>query len=187
MTTRNTGRIIDLVFMHSKVRISKIDVAKDELTAALEFFMDYKHPIAVHTLAFAAHTILSDVAHGTKQGTTIYHMIKPTVSKKRRSELINRINASYTYFKHARSDFDKQHEFNPDQTEWVLMWTINLFQEIAGYKTPLMACFVLWMCKEHPEISFGPFDDFLKTSSLPNVQTRDRRAYKDLEPLFPSV
>ena len=173
--------------MLNTIPISKADAAKDELTAALEMFMDYKHPLSVHVLAYSAHALLDAMAHATSQGMTISQLIRPDLSKKKKKMLHDKLNASYNFLKHAGRDFNKNFDFNPEQTEWVLLWTVNLFYDVMGYKTALMGCFQLWMCKEHPEISWDLMTETLESGNHPAFSTKDRRAYKDLIPYFPNI
>ena len=47
--------------MKKKIKISKLDAAKRHLETAIRLYFNYGDPIAIHTLACAAHGILSDL------------------------------------------------------------------------------------------------------------------------------
>lgn len=44
-----------------KLKISKLDAAKRQLETAIRLYFNEADPISIHTLAGAAHTILSDI------------------------------------------------------------------------------------------------------------------------------
>ena len=58
------------------MQLSKIDVADAQLRAAIRMFFEDAHPVAVHTLACAAHEILTNLGHKMELNTYLDQMAR---------------------------------------------------------------------------------------------------------------
>ena len=115
---------------------TKIEAARQQLSAAIELFFTTENPIAVHTLTAAAYNVLKDLAK--RQGLE-YPFLKngylDSLPERERAETWAFLNNPENFFKHADRDPDKTLEFNTDLTELLILDACAYFKH-SGAEPP---------------------------------------------------
>jgi hypothetical protein len=114
------------------IKVSKLEVARDQLDAAIETFFLSDNAVAVHTLTAAAYNVLRDIA---KQDGSAFPFIKTgfiaTLKESEKNKAVAFLNAPENFFKHADRDPNGILEFDPELTELMLMDACSYFKEKA--------------------------------------------------------
>ena len=84
------------------IRLSKIEVAERQLREAIRLFAEGRDPVAVRTVAGAAHQVLSDLTKTRGFGSFIKD--SPSLRPEKKSEWIGMVNSEQNFFKHADRD-----------------------------------------------------------------------------------
>lgn len=144
------------------VKVSKLEVARDQLDAAIEIFFLSDNAVAVHTLTAAAYNVLRDIA---KQDGSDFPFIKTgfiaTLKGSEKNKVMAFLNAPENFFKHADRDPDGILEFDPQLTELMLMDACSYFKEKPGFKPKHFDAIKVWagslradVSKDSPEGQF---------------------------------
>jgi hypothetical protein len=131
-------------------RVSKLDAARRQLREAILLFFERRDPIAVHTLAAAAHQILHDL--GQEKGGVSMLKDNPYIRSEKRGEVINILNAAQNFFKHADRDPDADFEFRPSATPLYIIDAVEMWGELSGSFFKEALIFRLWFLMAHPHL-----------------------------------
>lgn len=127
--------------------VTKLDAARRQLDSAISLYFREIDPIAVHTLACAAHQIIHDINYHRKGPKLLYDSLK--FKDECRGLAKKQLNQHYNFFKHADKDPDPEGEieFNPKGTElFIIMAIIGLQQlesSISCYCSAFFAYFAV--------------------------------------------
>ncbi len=161
--------------MKKKIKISKLDAAKRHLETAIRLYFNYGDPIAIHTLACAAHGILSDLNEEHKGNPMLVsdYLIKDEHKKYFRKM----IREPQNFFKHANKDPENTIDFNPDVSHFFIFDAISKYQEITDERVPFFIIFRGWFGAQH--LSLFYFSDEKKEfiSNTIRKYGDDRSAY----------
>lgn len=147
-------------------RVTKLDVAARQLSAAIRLFFTEWDAVAVHTLAAAAHQILVDL--GKRQG--IESVVKNTsrMTKPEARRFLKTINYPYNFLKHADQD--------PEGTMYVvpldrfaqdfLMDAVLMLQRMAHDIPFAGKVFWHWYVSKYP----AEFEDLPKDGEVAKMQ-----------------
>lgn len=126
-------------------KVTKLEVARDQLDAAIELFFLSDNAIAVHTLTAAAYNVLRDIAkHDGSDFPFIKTEFIATLKDSERSKIVAFLNAPENFFKHADRDPDEVLEFDPQLTELMLMDACSYFKEKPAYKPRHFDAIKVW-------------------------------------------
>ncbi|MEN7430856.1 hypothetical protein VA599_08855 [Chromobacterium sp. TRC.1.1.SA] len=157
-----------------KVTCTKFDAATRQLDIAIGLLFTDGDPLAVRTLAGAAHGILGDLAENQKRGSSWRTQIinDSGVSKK---EALDILNAAQNYLKHADRDSETTLSFDEEENDH-LVFIASI--ECGGLGHPLtfsMQAFQIWYLAMYPE-TIGYDTDPVKTSKriFPGLATKER-------------
>ena len=95
--------------------IGKLDVARRQVAEAIRMFFERRDPVAVHTLIYAAHQILTDLCTARRLDTILKN--NPLLKPERAREWHQAMNEAGNFLKHADKDPDATLEFRPKLTE----------------------------------------------------------------------
>ena len=140
--------------MEPKIKVSKLDAAKRQLETAVRLYFNDADPIAIHTLAGASHTILSDL--NKKYGGAPMIVSDFLIKDEKKKEIRTVINKAKNHFKHADTDPEATVDFNPEVNEFFLFDACEKYQEITSEKVPHFIIFRIWFASEHPNICSFP-------------------------------
>ncbi len=129
--------------------ISKIEAARRQLDSAISLYFRESDPVAVHTLACAAHQIIHDINQHKGIADLLYEKFRLRGFAKRD------INKHYNFFKHADKDPDPNGEiqFNPKFTEIFILFAIIGLSKLGVSYSQKMTAFSLFIQISNPRIS----------------------------------
>jgi hypothetical protein len=135
-------------------KVTKLEVARDQLDAAIELFFLSDNTIAVHTLTAAAYNVLRDIA---RRDGSDFPFIKTgfieTLKDSERSKVVAFLNAPENFFKHADRDPDEILEFDPQLTELMLIDACSYFKERPNFKPRHFDAIKVWSGSLRADVS----------------------------------
>ncbi|MDP1771626.1 MAG: hypothetical protein Q8L15_05025 [Methylobacter sp.] len=133
-----------------KLTISKLDAAKRQLETVIRLYFAYGDPVAIHTLTSAAYNVIRDI--NKKRGGS------PLIAKDgfldyikegHEKEVRDLINAAENFFKHADRDYDSTIDFNPEQSEFLILEACGAYWKLTGEFPPLFRVYQSWFIAHH--------------------------------------
>lgn len=136
--------------MENILSLSKLDAAKRQLETAIRLYFNYGDPVSIHTLACAAHEIISDLNknYGGKPMIVSDYIIKDEY----KNYFITRIREPQNFFKHADRDSGNVIDFKPEVTQYFIFDAISKYLEITGEKVPYFVIFSGWFVAHNIEV-----------------------------------
>lgn len=133
-----------------KVTCKKPDAAVRQLDVAIGLLFTDGDPLAVRTLAGAAHGILADLAEHRKDGSSWRtKMIEDSgLSKK---DAVQVLNAAQNYLKHADRDAGAELSFEEEENNHLLFVASIECGEIGHALSFSMQAFQIWYLAMYPE------------------------------------
>ncbi len=132
------------------VIITKLDAARRQLETAIRIYFHEGDVVALHTLTGAAHEVLYDLCSKMK----IKSFVKdPTfVKPEKKKEYLGMIGRSENFFKHADRDPHAQLNFNPQESEMLLLDACMLYKALTADQPFLLRTFHVWATIQYPEL-----------------------------------
>lgn len=146
-------------------KIGKLDAARRQLNVSIRLFFERRDVIAIHTLAAAAHQILSDLA--AERGQDILGIIKnnPLLRPEKKKEWIESVNFAQNFFKHADRDPSEILEFRTAITPFFLLDAVQLYGQLTGGLPTEQYVYLAWFNVKYPDLlSDGPDKHFIKNA-----------------------
>lgn len=150
--------------------LDKVECARRQLETALDLFFNEGDEVATHTLAFAAHKILEDIA--PTQSTASMIEVLTWMARPNGKLFRDKFNEAANYFKHADRDPDRTIEFRPALTEHILYFGVDLYMRLTQKRNVTFVAFNAWFVMRHPDM-FGdsPFKQLaLQPNGLINLK-----------------
>ena len=133
------------------VYISKLDAAKRQLETAIQIFFKSGDIVSIHTLAYAAHTLLYDLGKTQNIQSLLKDQFVSIIKPDKKDEIINKLNKSANFFKHADRDSSDTHEFNSFETELFILDGVLMYTYLTKEWPPILHIYRSWYFLEHPE------------------------------------
>ena len=152
--------------------IEKLEAARRNLAAAVRLFFDRDDPIAIHTLAAAAQSVIRDVAKVRGLAHTSILHDHPDIPAEARKEWINILNAPRNFFKHADADPNGSLEFDESANETLLLDACLILSEISDHALSEAKVYLGWFTTANPTLR----------SALLNNQIGDYAVRNDISP-----
>lgn len=154
--------------MQAFVKIDKVEAARRHLIAGVELFFDRRDPIVVHTVAFAAYQILSDLCAHRK----VTREIEDSDVLKNlgvHQEFLRAFRKLHNFFKHADKDPDGFVKFFPNSNYVVLLLATEYYAKLIS-KVP-KHCQVLraWFFVKHPEHAPLGWAQMIRSHAVPSA------------------
>jgi hypothetical protein len=111
------------------MKLTKIDVAEANLSAAISLFFADAHPVPVHTLAAAAREVLSVL--GEKLEADIFLKTLAENRDVSPQEYLSKATKPYNFMKHAHRDPTDVLEFADEANDFMLFWACRDFVSVA--------------------------------------------------------
>lgn len=157
-----------------KVTCTKFEAASRQLDEAIALFFADHDPLAVRTLAAAAHGLFADlVEHKHPSGSWRSHLIETSgLSKK---EALEVINSAQNFLKHADRDPDAHLCFDEEENEHVIFTAALECGELGGPLTTAMQAFQIWYLARYPDKIGAESELVIKSrSAFPNLDELTR-------------
>jgi hypothetical protein len=138
-------------FSMTKIRVNKMDVARRQLDAAIRMTFQGEDPVAIHSIADAAHKIIRNICE-SRHDITSYSRIKDIVRPGHMREFWAAVNRSGNFFKHADKDTNAIHEMDEEETDFAIFFAALWYHDLGFSLTPEMKVFMWWVAMCHPEM-----------------------------------
>jgi hypothetical protein len=134
----------------ARLKLSKLDVARRQLDAALDMWFSNCDPVPVHTLAAAAHEIFADICKHRGLPTLMFDqaLFRPGKAGLARKAL----HKHYNFFKHANNDPEATTDFPTELTEGFIMMAIAGWRDLGGDCREIDEAFMVNLLMRRPEI-----------------------------------
>lgn len=159
-----------------KIVTQKAFAASRQLDVAIELLFSDRDPLAIRTLAAAAHTIFSDlVEHKSAGGSWRNRLIQdsglPII------QAINVLNGASNFLKHADRDPDAELSFEEEENDYLVFFATLECGELGHPLSLTMQGFQVWYLACHPE-HLGESNELVQKakSAFPSIASLDRQA-----------
>jgi hypothetical protein len=139
--------------MDKKLTISKIDAAKRQLETVIRLYFSNGDPVSIHTLTAAAYNVIRDI--NKKRGgqpLLVKEQFLDYIREGHEKEVMDIINAAENFFKHAGRDHEATLDFNPDQSELLILEACSVYYKLSGEFPPLFKLFQGWYIANHQNL-----------------------------------
>ncbi|HZV99419.1 MAG TPA: hypothetical protein VFF74_10565 [Methylophilaceae bacterium] len=159
-----------------KVITAKAIAAGRQLDVAIELLLSDREPLAVRTLAAAAHTIFADLVEKERPGESWRnHLIQD--SGLTRDEAINVLNRASNFLKHADRDPEAELSFEEEENDYLIFFATLECGELGHPLSLTMQVFQVWYLACHPEYLGENRELVLKAkTAFPELSKLDRQA-----------
>jgi len=137
--------------MKPSLKISKLDAAKRQLETVIRLYFSDCDPVSIHTLTAAAYNVIRDVSdkrHSPRMIVkgVLVNSVKPNYQKTFRCML----NEAENFFKHANEDLDATLDFDPEQSEILILDACWQYLRLTGEWPPLFGVYQAWYVANRP-------------------------------------
>ena len=135
---------------NASLKLSKLDVARRQLDAALDMWFNEHDLVPIHTLACAAHEILAAICKRRKLPPLMFdpsHYREGMLGTARKA-----LHKHYNFFKHANKDAEDIIEFPTEITEGFLAMSIEGWRDLGGDRRELDEAFLTYFMMRRPQI-----------------------------------
>src|SRR5258708_19794779 len=106
----------------STITLSKLEAASRQLRTAITLWFDEGDPVSVHALAFAAYEIFHTVSEHRDPYRRDLLFDTDWIKDECRRDWNRHIRREANFFKHGDRDPECSIDFNPDLTEWFILF-----------------------------------------------------------------
>jgi hypothetical protein len=131
--------------------VTKLDAATRQLQEAIRLYFQDGEPLAVHTVAGAAHGILRDLL-GRRDGPLSGRARAGTVQLDHSAFVTKMVGKAKNFLKHAEHDPESVLSFNTDWTDFLLYDAIAMHISLAHELTRENIFFLLWVTAKYPTV-----------------------------------
>lgn len=133
-----------------KLTISKLDAVKRQLETAIRLYFVYGDPVAIHTLTSAAYNVIRDI-NKRRGGPPLFAKdgFLDYIKEGHEREVRELINGAENFFKHADRDHDETLDFNPEQSEFLILEGCGTYWKLTGEFPPLFRIYQTWFVAHH--------------------------------------
>jgi len=99
----------------------------------IRLYFTNSDPISTHTLIAAGYNVIRDL-NRRRGGEPLFakELIFDYIKEGHEKEFRNRINAAENFFKHADSDPDGYIDFNPCQSDFLILEACSVYSRLTG-------------------------------------------------------
>jgi hypothetical protein len=133
--------------------ISKLDVAKRQLETTIRLYFSNGDPVSIHTLTSAAYNVIRDI-NKKRGGEKLFAKdgFLDYIKEGHEKEVWALINKAENFFKHADRDHDSTIEFNPDQTEYLILEACSIYYKLSGEFPVLFKLYQNWFIANNQNV-----------------------------------
>jgi len=145
------------------IRVTKLEAARRQLITGIELLFNGADPVSAHTLVGAASVVLADLAQHRFPGENWDSWAQKENSLEA-NEYWRVLRTTQNFLKHARTDVDETHEFNPIDTDALAFCAVrnaSLFGELSLEESTLE----LWYIACNDPSTIGHDDELFRTAA----------------------
>lgn len=134
------------------IKISKLDAARRQLDSAIRLWFSSDDPVTIHALVWAAYQIIQDI--NNKKGDksiTLLELTRSIVKPEHVEDAMRHLRKAMTFFKHANRDPHDILEFNPEESEHIMLLAIKGIESLGEQVSDVQRVFILWTNIHVPE------------------------------------
>jgi hypothetical protein len=166
----------------SQIRISKLDAARRQLDCAIELWFAERDPVAVHSLAAAAHQVVHDINAGRGGPELLFD--SPRIRSEKRAELVGLLKQAMNFFKHADRDPHGVIEFTQVSTVLFLVVALQGLQHLGERFSDVELVFLQWLTIHEPDwlseaITAGAYQR-IPVDGLEQLRRLDKREFFEI-------
>ena len=126
------------------IKVTKLDAARRQLTTAIELWFQDGDPVAIHTLAYAAHEIVHRLFR--QRGLKDLLFDSGVVKEERRKEFNLLLKESANFLKHAERDSkeDDAIDFETFGNDLFIIMTLEGLRRMEEKLKPVELAFLVW-------------------------------------------
>jgi hypothetical protein len=160
------------------IRLTKIEAARRQLETATLLYFDEGDPVSIHTLAGAAHELVSKLAEKAGEMTPVHGSLVASLPEDLVSKLRTAIRAPQNFFKHADRQPEAVLEFSPELSEMILLDAMATYGKLTSEIPWLFEAFTKWFGLKHPEwFGNAPQTEALLRAAKESVDLSDRKSF----------
>jgi len=135
------------------LKISKLDSTKRQLETAIRLYFSNGDPVSIHTLVSAAYNVIRDInANRGGQRLILKEQFLDYIKDGHEKEIREKINEAENFFKHADRDPDSTIDFNPGQSEFLIIEACSVYYKLTGEFPPLFKLYQIWFIVNRQEL-----------------------------------
>lgn len=143
--------------MKKNLTISKLDAAKRQLETVIRVYFSNGDPVSIHTLTAAAYNVLRDL-NRRRGGEPLLmkEQFLDWIKEGYHQQIRAKLNEAENFFKHADRDHENTLDFNPDQSELLILEACTVYNRLTGEWPPIFRAFQSWFIAHHPDMFVFP-------------------------------
>jgi hypothetical protein len=136
--------------MLPNLKITKLDAAKRQLETVIRLYFSSGEPVSIHTLTAAAYNVIRDVGrHRGASPMIVKDQILDYVKPEFKKEAQHKFNEAENFFKHAERDYEDTLDFNPQQSEVLILDACSQYYKLTEEWPPLFQLYQGWYMANH--------------------------------------
>lgn len=145
--------------MRQSLKISKLDAAKRQLETTIRLYFSTGDPVSIHTLTAAAYNVLRDInLHRGGEPPLIKEQMLDWIRDGYQDQVRAKINEAENFFKHADRDHESTLDFNPEQSDLMILDACSMYYRLTGEWPPLFKAYQTWFVINHQDMFTFPDD-----------------------------
>jgi hypothetical protein len=167
----------------SVITLSKLEAGSRQLRTAISLWFEEADPVSTHALAFAAYEIFDAVSLHRDPHRRDLLFDSDWIKDEFRRDWNKHIRREANFFKHGNRDPEEAIEFNPDLTEWFILFATyarGLCREPQSEEETL---FTWWFQLNRPDSLTEEgrkfVGDRVSVKYLENIRTLSRRQFRE--------
>ena len=159
-----------------KVVTTKALAASRQLDISIELLFSDREPLAVRTLAAAAHAVFADLVEHKRPGESWRNRLIQD-SGLSRDAAINVLNGASNFLKHADRDPEAELSFEEEENDYLIFFATLECGELGHQLSLTMQAFQVWYLACHPE-HIGESEEIVQKAktAFPAFSNLDRQA-----------
>lgn len=139
----------------SKIKVTKIEAAKNQIDTSVLMFFRNDDPLSTHTVACAGLGIIEDLSKQSNKESSLSLILNQVVENKR-GDMKKILNEAQNFLKHADKDPEGVLEYNLDILEYYIFFACNSYHQFTGEMKGKIWGFMLWFSMVHPNLLTFP-------------------------------
>lgn len=129
--------------------ITKFEVARRQLSTAIDLWFEDKDAVSIHALAFAAYEILHRICKNHNNQTKLL-FDSPIIREEYRGDFAKSLKRHASFFKHADTDANATIDFPSQITEIFFLFSIYAISAMGKERTDTELAWMWWWLIHNP-------------------------------------
>jgi hypothetical protein len=165
------------------ITLSKLEAGSRQLRTAITLWFDEGDPVSVHALAFAAYEIFHTVSAHRDPNRRDLLFDSDWIKDEFRRDWNRHIRREANFFKHGDRDPEGSIDFNPDLTEWFILFATYARALCRAPQSDEETLFTWWLQINKPDILTEQgrkfVADHVPVDYLENIRTLSKSRFRE--------